>query len=614
MSFVAELKRRNVLRVGAAYLVASWLLIQVVETIFPAFGFGHAAVRTITIVCAAGFIPALVLAWAFELTPEGLKWDRDVDRIEPGASQARKPLDRWIMAGLALALGYFALDKFLLAPQRDITRQEQQAARLVAATDEARQAGRSEALVESYGDRSIAVLPFINLSDDSGNEYFSDGIAEEILTLLAQLPELRVISRASAFSYKGRNARPADVARELNVAHILDGSVRKAGSRVRISTRLIDARADSHMWSATYDRNLDDIFAIQDEIAATVVAQLRITLLGEMPRSETTDPESYAAFLQARHLTRQGTVDGLREARRRFEQVLVADPHYVAAMHGLTSAYMSEVIRGLRPAGEGYALARELVERILSIDPDNAAAHARLGTIALYADRDLASAASHMQRAVELDPASTLVIADAAGILAGLARLEEATALQEYVNVRDPVNPIGHNNLGLNYLEMGRWDDAIAAFETTLRLSPGYVGGHWGIGLARLLQGDPPASLEAMQQEPGDVLRLAGLAIAQHALGQAEESEAALEELIGQHGDSGAYHLACALAYRGDIDRAFFWLKRAVQGESPGLAEIATEKLLENLHEDPRWMSLLESIGRSPEQREAIEFVVSLPN
>jgi TolB-like protein len=236
MSLYAELKRRNVLRVGAAYVVTAWLIIQVVETIFPAFGFGDAAVRIATIVLAIGLVPALILAWAFELTPEGLKKDEDVDRTLPVSVKAGKRLDRMILVVLALALGYFAFDKFVLDPARD-----------AALVEEATQQARSDALVESYGDKSIAVLPFVNMSDDAGNEYFSDGISEELLNLLARIPDLRVIARTSSFAFKGKDLTAREIARELEVAHVLEGSVRKAGDRVRITAQLIEARSDTHL-------------------------------------------------------------------------------------------------------------------------------------------------------------------------------------------------------------------------------------------------------------------------------------------------------------------------------------------------------------------------------
>ena len=242
MSLYNELKRRNVIRVTMAYVVAAWLIIQVVETILPAFGYGDAALRYVTILLAIGFIPTLVFSWAFEITPEGLKREVDVLREHSITRFTGKKLDRVIMALLALALGYFAFDKFVLDPVEDVQ-----------IAESAHQEGRSEAITESFGDKSIAVLPFVNMSEDESNEYFSDGISEELLNLLAKIPELRVISRSSAFSFKGKDIAVPVVAEQLNVAHVLEGSVRKAGDRVRITAQLIEARSDTHLWSESYD-------------------------------------------------------------------------------------------------------------------------------------------------------------------------------------------------------------------------------------------------------------------------------------------------------------------------------------------------------------------------
>ncbi len=251
MSFLNELKRRNVLRVAIVYLAGSWLLIQVLETLFPIFGLAETSIRTVIIILAIGFIPAVAISWVFELTAEGIKRDKDVDRSAPASIAAAENFDRIVIVMLILALGYFAVDKFVLDPARDIEQ-----------IQEARKQARTEALVESYGEKSIAVLPFINMSSDPEQAYFADGIAEELLNLLAKIRKLRVISRSSAFSYKGKDIDVTTVAKELNVAHVLEGSVRKSGNKIRITVQLIDARTDTHLWSESYDRTLDDVFAI----------------------------------------------------------------------------------------------------------------------------------------------------------------------------------------------------------------------------------------------------------------------------------------------------------------------------------------------------------------
>jgi len=601
LSFLNELKRRNVLRVGAAYIVAAWLVIQIAETIFPLFGYGDTPARLVVIVLSIGFIPSLIISWVFEITPEGLRRDADVDRDHSITQVTGKKLDHIILVVLALALGYFAFDKFVLDPARDQSKVEI-----------ARQQGRTEALVESYGDQSIAVLPFVNMSSDEEQEYFSDGISEELLNLLAKIPELRVISRSSAFSYKGKDFKLAQVAEELNVAHILEGSVRKAGNKVRITAQLIEARSDTHLWSETYDRQLDDIFEVQDEIAAAVVAQLKITLLGAAPVVRETDPQAYALYLQGRHLRRQFTAEGYAQAQTLLQQALAIDPDYAAPWDELGVLYDFQKNLGLRSIEEGNKLAREAVNKALAIDPDYALAHANLGWIVMGYDNDLAAAARHFERALQLEPANAFIIRRAASLIASLGRLDEALALAEFAVSRDPVNPTSHYALGYYYSIAGRWDEAIASLRTALTLSPGLSMAQYNIGRVLLLKGEPQAALEAMQLEESSWGRI-GLPMAYHALGRQEESDAALAALIERDEQGSAYNIAYVLAYRGEADRAFEWLDKAVQYRDGGLSTIPGEHLFSNLYNDPRWPLFLESIGKSPEQLAAIEFKVTLP-
>ena len=361
MSLYTELKRRNVLRVGAAYLIGAWLIVQVAETIFPLFGFDDTPARIVVIVLAIGFPLALIFSWVYELTPEGLKLERDIDRSGSNTHHTGKKLDRGIIVILAIAVGYFAFDKFILDPARDETLEESVAERV-----------RDEMLVESYGEKSIAVLPFANMSDDASNEYFSDGISEEVLNLLARISDLRVISRSSAFSFKGKDIAIPAIAEQLNVAHVLEGSVRRSGNTVRITAQLIDARTDTHLWSETYDRELDDIFAIQDEIAANVVDKLKVSLLGSAPQSQPLDTEAYSLYLQARQLRRLQTADSLKRAEELFKQSLALEPDYVPSWVGLSAVYDNQVITDQIPYEEGLALAQSAVEKAIQIDENPA--------------------------------------------------------------------------------------------------------------------------------------------------------------------------------------------------------------------------------------------------
>ena len=608
MSFIDELKRRNVIRVAGLYVVGAWLVVQVAGTVLPIFDTPAWLSRGIVLALAIGFIPALIFAWAFELTPEGLKRESEVAPAESITPQTGRRLDRVIMAVLALALVYFAFDKFVLAPRREAVLQQRQSEQVAAA----RQEGRSAALVESFGDKSIAVLPFVNMSADVEQEYFSDGISEELLNLLAKIPQLRVISRSSAFSFKGKDLEIPEVAQRLNVAHVLEGSVRRSGNQVRITVQLIDARSDTQLWSETYDRPFDNIFAVQDEIAAAVVAQLKIKLLGATPTVQAVDPQAYALYLQARQLGRQGTREGFERSSTLYQQALAIAPGYAAAWDGLSRSYTNQVNSGLRPIDEGYRLAREAANKALASDPDFAPAYARLGAIAMNYDGDLAAAAQHYERALELAPTNTDIIGNAAVLAHNLGRRDEGLAFGEYVTARDPLSPTGHANLGFAYQGAGRLDDAIASYRTALSLSQGYDGAQYAIGVALLLKGDPSGALAAMQQEP-EGWREIGLPMALYSLGKKAESDAALADLIRTKERDSAYNIAYVLAWRGEADRAFEWLDKAVEYHDPGLAEIAVEPMFGTIHDDPRWLPFLRKLGMAPEQMAAIRFDVSLP-
>ena len=477
MSLFEELKRRNVLRVAAAYVVASWLVIQVVETIFPAFGFGDAAIRIATIVLAIGLIPALILAWAFEITPEGLKKEKDVDRSQSITPHTGKKLDRMIMVALALALGYFALDKFVLSPQREAAQQQQQVEQLASATEEARQEGRSEALVESYGEKSIAVLPFVDMSPDKDQEYMSDGIAEELLNLLAKIPELRVISRSSAFSFKGKDIDIPTIAEQLNVAHILEGSIRKAGDRIRITTQLIEARSDTHLWSETYDRVLDDIFGIQDEIAQKVVDELKFTLLDDTPQAAQTDPEAYEQYLVGQHLMHQRTKASIEQATIHFERALHKDPAYAPAHAATAVAWMllqdSARTYGDLPLEEAVAKALPAAQRALELDPDLAEAHAAMGFIQ-FQQQNFEETLNSWNRAVDLNPNFALVYSWRGILLGDIGKYQQELESLRAATELDPLSVNVLNNYAMALFQRGRYDESDNFMQRIKAIGPAF--------------------------------------------------------------------------------------------------------------------------------------------
>jgi TolB-like protein/Flp pilus assembly protein TadD len=468
-------------------------------------------------------------------------------------------------------------------------------------------------------EKSIAVLPFVNMSEDKSNDYFSDGISEELLNLLTKVPQLQVAARTSSFSFKGKQIEIPEIARKLHVANVLEGSVRKSGDQLRITAQLVRASEGYHLWSETYDRKLDDIFKIQDEIAGEVVKQLKVTLLGAaqtlLGAAQTvrqTDPKAYALYLQAVQVGRQGTPEAYTQSDALYRQVLEIDPRYAPAWHELARNFINKANDGLLPNSEGYARAREAEEKALSIDPNYAPAHAGLGRIAM-SNNDFVSAAKHFERALALDPNDINVLGNSATFLQSLGRLQQALALNEAIVRRDPVNVLALNKLGIAQQCTKQFDAAIASFRSVLSLSPGSSGAHSWMCEAMLLRGDAPAALVEIEQEKSEVWRLIGLPMAYHALGRKTESDAALATLIAKDETWGPYNIAYVYAFRGEADKAFEWLDKAVQYQDPGLSQIVGENLFDNIRSDSRWLPFLRKIGRAPEQLAKIKFKVTLP-
>lgn len=459
---------------------------------------------------------------------------------------------------------------------------------------------------------SIAVLPFLNMSSDKDQEYFSDGLSEELLNLLAQIPELRVTSRSSAFALKGKDLPVSEIAKRLNVTHVLEGSVRRSGSHVRITAQLIEVRTDRHVWSQTYAREMNDVFAIQDEIAGAVVEQLKLKLLGDVPHSRPVDPEAYSLVLQGNQLRRLGTGEGLRRAIVAFQKALAISPDYSGAWEALARAYINQAYDRERPYAEGVGLARDAANRALALDPRNGAAFARLSWIAMAYERDLGKAAGFMQRALALAPADIEILSSTASLVHVLGRPDEAIALRQHVVNRDPLNPIGHNNLGYSYYTAGRWDEAAVSLRTTLALSPEFTEARTLLGKALLMKGDATAALEELSKDSTELSRQCGLAMAFFALGRKAESDQAVARLVALGTVDADVVLAEALAYRGETDRAFALLER-LAGLPGALEGIQLQPTMRSLHADPRWNALLAKLGVSKEQLGAVRLRATLP-
>ena len=590
MSLFNELKRRNVFRVAIAYIVVAWLVMQVADVVLNNIATPGWVFQTLLFFLAIGFPFAVIFAWAFEMTPDGIKRESDVDRSQSITPHTGKKLNLMITAGLVLALGYFAYDKFVLSASRD--------AALVEATTQA-VAGQatSQPALAPESDKSIAVLPFVNMSDDSSNEYFSDGLSEELLNLLAKIPELKVASRSSAFQFKGEKFDLKEVAKKLDVAHVLEGSVRKAGNQVRITAQLIKAEDGFHMWSETYDRSLDNIFAIQDEISAAVVAALKIELLGEAPKSQVVDPEAYALMLKARYLHSQWSKENFEKSIAAFNQALEIEPGYAEAWASLSVVYLTQTQSGYRDREEGVALAREAVTKALALNPELATAWARLALIQSMFDWDWVAAEVSIQKALTVAPDNDKVLSAAGTVASAMGRLDEAIAYYQQFLAQEPLDLIGLYNVADVLMQQGKLEESEAYFQRVLELNPNDWGTHTQLAIIMLKQDRLEEAWSELMLEVDPIQQEIGRLLALPALGREDEAQQRLQAYIEENQNWAAFSIAQIYAFHGDTDAAFSWLNRAYEQKDGSLQIIKTNVLLASLHDDPRWIEILDKMN-----------------
>jgi adenylate cyclase len=447
-------------------------------------------------------------------------------------------------------------------------------------------------------EKSIAVLPFADMSAGKDQEYFADGLSEELLNLLAKLPELRVIGRTSSFQFKGQNEDLRAIGEKLNVAHILEGSVRKSGNKVRITVQLVKAADGYHLWSETYDRTFDDIFAVQGDIASEVVKALKLTLLGTAltTRSKPLDSEAYNLALQGRFFLERRSQKDFERAVEYFRQALEHDPEYAPAWAGLSMAYSNKADFGLMAAADGYRQAREAAEKALALDPQLTDAHLAMGWMQRSYYWDWEAADASYRRVLALEPGNALALRHAGIQALTLGRWDEAIDLTNKAIERDPLRPNSYYNLGLALQAVNRDTEAEAAIRKALELDPGGAFGHMALGRALLLQGKTDAALQEMQQETDEGWRLSGLPLVFHALGRRSESDAALSDLKSKYAEDSAYQIAGVHAFRGEADLAFEWLERAYAQRDGGVSEIKPDRLMRGLTGDPRYRALLRKL------------------
>jgi eukaryotic-like serine/threonine-protein kinase len=445
--------------------------------------------------------------------------------------------------------------------------------------------------------KSIAVLPFVDLSPGKNQEYFADGLADELLNDLAKNPNLRVAARTSAFAFKGKNEDLREIAQKLNVANVLEGSIRREGNRVRITTQLINASDGFHLWSETYDREINDIFAVQDDIAASVANALNVTLLGKTnPSAEKVNIDVYNDFLQGQYLSNRRSREDLDAAISYFNQALQVDPKYAPALVGRAEANIHKGDSGFVPVDEAYGKARPDLEKARELNPDLPSAHALMGWVRLTYDWDWPGADKAFQRATELEPGNTNVLYFKATLSMALGKFEEAVQLDRKAAERDPLNPNLYYNYGLHAYIAARWEESINALQKLLELSPRFPDGHQLLGSVYLMQGKNKEALEEMQKEVDDSWLLFGRTLAYHALGESKLSEDALAQFIEKSQTGAAYQIADAYAYRGEIDKSFQWLERAYVQRDGGLTQVKGDPILANARKDPRYIAFLKKM------------------
>ena len=613
-NFFAELKRRNVIRFAGLYLVGAWLLVQVAGTVLPMFGAPDWLPRSIVILLAIGFLPALIFSWVFEMTPQGLKRDEDVRPEESIAPQTARRMNRMIIAVLVIALAYFGFDKFVLNPRRD--------AALVAATEKSFAARTSAESKSAINAKSVAVLAFANLSDDKGSEYFSDGISEELLTVLQKIPGLHVAARTSAFSFKGKNATAQEIGQKLGVARLVEGSVRKAGDVVRIAARLTQAETGEQLWSENYTRNLKDVFAVQTELAQTIVGQLsgqlthgaadpaaKAAIQAQVQAAEkggTKNVEAHQHYLQGRFYTNRHSEKSAGEALVEYQRAVELDPSFALAWAGLAQThvwYCSFSTELGRAAFDAHlARARETSARALALEPNLPEALRARADIQLNFDFDWKAAGETLRTALALAPADPALLTDA-GTLAiakgdaagGIALYREAVAL-------DPVNPLARSFLAFNLGLTRQFAEAQTEYSRLVELNPAMPWAHAGLGVSFLLQGKFEEAAVAAQDDAAEWARLLVVAMARWSQKRIPEADAALARLTESSADTAAYQIAEVYAYRGEKDRAFEWLERARRQRDPGLGSLRSDPFLAHLQEDPRWIAFVRTMGLADDQ------------
>jgi adenylate cyclase len=598
MSLLGELKRRNVFRVATFYVVAGWVLLQAGDLLFDTLEVPPFGMQLLLGLLILGFPLAVIFAWVFELTPDGLKREHEVSRDASIAAQTASKLNVLTIGLLVIAIG-LGIANWMGHRQ---FRNPDETAALPAAQSQPGPVAPPASAVIGTG-VSIAVLPFVNMSDEKANEYFSDGLTEELLNVLANVQGLRVIARTSSFAYKGKNVKIADVARDLAVDHVLEGSVRKSGDTVRITTQLIRASDSSHLWSETYDRNLNDIFAVQDEISQHVVDALKLQLLagdrGAGDVGGTSNAQAYEAFLLGRHLLGKGEAeDTLRASLQSFEQAIKLDPAYAQAYAAKAAAQSRLASNGYDGFDVGFGKARQAAQRSLELAPNLAEGYLALAFTQAHLSGDLSGSYALFERALQLNPGSALVQQTYADFSTTVGAHDQAIAAARRAVALDPISAPAYNSLSAVYANAGRLPEAEAAARRALQIAPGRPGTSANLGFALLLQKRFEEASAAFEAEPVEWGRLTGRSLVLAMTDKRAPARRELAAFQSKFGDRASYQYAQIEAQLGDKEAALRWLENARRVHDPGyLGGVLIDPMLDPLRGDPRFEALVNLAG-----------------
>jgi TolB-like protein len=582
-SFFAELKRRNVYKVAIAYAVVGWLLVQVATQVFPFLEIPNWIVRLVIVLIAIGFPIALVIAWAFESTPEGIK--------RTAVADAAREYSRgkvWIcvvIVGALMSIGLFFLGRYTAG--NATSRHDASTARTEAAT--------------ATPQKSIAVLPLLNESGDPGDEYFSDGLSEELIAALGQIRDLKVIGRSSSFRFKDRKEEPKTIGEKLGVSTLLEGTVRKQGNKVRIVAELINAADGTELWSRIFDRELKDIFAVQTEIAQAVAASLELTLLGNKDTTaasaSTQNADAHNAYLQGHFYFARRNVEDYRKAISFFDEAIRIDPDYALAYAERAEAWT--FIGDLNPEHkkEAWAAAKRDAEKAVAVGPNLAEAHAALGWVRFFSEWKFAEGLAELKRATELAPANATANDLLARVLIYVNQIAEAEKLARQAIELDPLAYLARGNLARILLAEGKLEEADAQARKSAELQPAGAGNHrWQVVVA-VLRGDGEEALREAQLEPNEGYHRFELALAYYARGDRAAADTALADMVANDRNLLAYQIAEVYAWRGETDKAFEWLQISYDNHDTGLLSFLIDPLMRGLRSDPRYKIMVEKVG-----------------